>query len=209
MSKVCSGLFYGWGKFWELLRHCRQRAASNALLRVCAPVFLLGSAFLTQAALAQTVPMAGASLSSRGWQTVFLAPDGSVWGIGLNANGSLGDGTVEYRPAPVRMQTVNGPITGALDVACGNEHTAILMGNGTVWATGLNASGELGNGTTESQHKAVPVLTATGTLSGITAIAAGASHTLAIGANGEVWAWGSNAAGQPGNSSTIKSTRAN
>ncbi len=106
------------------------------------------------------------------------------------------------------MQTSTGNLSGALDVACGTNHTAVLMGNGTVWTVGLNTSGELGNGNTTRQLKAVQVLTATGPLTGVTALAAGASHTLALGTSGEVWAWGSNAVGQLGNNSTVNSTRA-
>jgi alpha-tubulin suppressor-like RCC1 family protein len=82
------------------------------------------------------------------------------------------------------------------------------MGNGTVWTVGLNSSGELGNGNTSSQLKAVQVLTASGPLTGVTALAAGASHTLALSASGEVWAWGANNVGQLGNNSTVNLTRA-
>lgn len=148
------------------------------------------------------------ALSTRGQQTALLASDGSVWGLGVNANGSLGDGTTLFRSGLVRMQTSTGNLSGALDVACGTNHTAVLMGNGTVWTVGLNSSGELGNGNTTSQLKAVQVLTATGPLTGVTALAVGASHTLALGTSGEVWAWGSNTVGQLGNNSTVNSTRA-
>ena len=151
---------------------------------------------------------ASVALSTRGQQTALLSSDGSVWGLGVNANGSLGDGTTLFRSGLVRMQTSTGNLSGALDVACGTNHTAMLLGNGTVWTVGLNSSGELGNGNTTSQLKTVQVLTASGPLTGVTTLAAGASHTLALGVSGEVWAWGSNAAGQLGNNSTVNSTRA-
>ena len=157
---------------------------------------------------AQSGGAISAALSTRGDQTVLVAPDGAVWGLGRNINGSLGDGTTLFRSGLVRMQSASGNLTGAVDVACGTNHTAVLLGNGTVWTVGLNSSGELGNGNTTSQRKAVQVLTASGPLTGVTALAAGASHTLALGPSGEVWAWGYNAAGQLGNNSTVNSTRA-
>src|SRR5208282_4262780 len=69
---------------------------------------------------------------------------------------------------------------------------------GTVWAWGYNGYGELGNGTaTESE---TPVQ-ASG-LSGVTAIAAGSAHSLAVHSGGTVWAWGDNGSGELGNGTT-------
>jgi len=36
-----------------------------------------------------------------------------------------------------------------IDIAAGTDHTLVLKADGTVWATGLNNYGQLGNGTTE------------------------------------------------------------
>ena len=93
---------------------------------------------------AQSGGAISAALSTRGDQTVLVSPDGAVWGLGRNINGSLGDGSTTRRAGLVRMQSTSGNLTGAVDVACGTNHTAVLMGNGTVWTTGLNSSGELG-----------------------------------------------------------------
>jgi hypothetical protein len=57
---------------------------------------------------AQTPAPANASVSTRGAQTVFVHPDGSVWGVGVNANGSLGDGSLSVRTGAVRMQVASG-----------------------------------------------------------------------------------------------------
>lgn len=157
---------------------------------------------------AQNGGIVSASLSTRGQQTVFVTPDGAVWGVGLNANGTLGDGTFVSRLGPVRFQTVSGPFTGAVDVACGNDHTAVLKSDGTVWTAGLNFIGQLGNGNTTAQLKAVQVLTSTGPLTGVRAIAAGASHTLALTSSGEVWSWGLNTSGQLGIGNTANQNRA-
>jgi len=63
---------------------------------------------------------------------------------------------------------------------------------------GYNASGQLGNGSTTLSR--VPV--AVSGLSGVTAVAGGGEHSLALLSNGSVMAWGNNRAGQLGNGST-------
>src|SRR6266446_1181073 len=68
-------------------------------------------------------------------------------------------------------------------------------GQGTVWAWGLNGSGQLGNGTFTNSNTPAQV----SGLSGVTAIAGGAEHSLALKSDGTVWAWGYNALGQLGN----------
>ncbi len=63
------------------------------------------------------------------------------------------------------------------------------------------ACGELGNGTTTNRD--VPVEVAG--LSGVVAIAAGEYHSLALGANGTVWAWGDGVDGQLGDGLMVDS----
>ena len=68
-------------------------------------------------------------------------------------------------------------------------------------AWGCNDSGQLGNGTTTDSD--VPV--AVSGLGGVTAIAAGADHSLALLSDGTVMAWGYNGSGQLGNGTTTDS----
>jgi alpha-tubulin suppressor-like RCC1 family protein len=73
-----------------------------------------------------------------------------------------------------------------------------------VWAWGENEHGQLGDGLTgvaNSSHVPVQV---TG-LAGVTAIAAGHRHGLAVDATGTVWAWGQNSDGELGNGTTSDS----
>jgi RHS repeat-associated protein len=71
-----------------------------------------------------------------------------------------------------------------------------------VWAWGLNSSGQLGNNSTATSTVPVQV----NSLTGATAVAGGASHSLALKSDGTVWAWGLNSSGQLGNNSTATST---
>ena len=77
-------------------------------------------------------------------------------------------------------------ITG--QVSTSGNHTLVLRADGTVWATGLNSSGQLGDGTTINRI----VLTQAPGLSDVVAFAAGGSHSLALLRNGTVMAWGAN-----------------
>jgi hypothetical protein len=87
-------------------------------------------------------------------------------------------------------------------VATGAEHSLAVKADGTVWAWGLNDSGQLGDGTTTNRSSPVQVVG----LSGVTAIAAGQNFSLALETDGHgggwVWAWGSNAAHQLGDGTT-------
>jgi len=80
------------------------------------------------------------------------------------------------------------------------DHTLYAKSDGTVWAWGRNNKSQLGDGTTTDSS--TPVQSAAGVLSGVTAVAAGNEHSLALKGDGTVWAWGSNSNGQLGDNST-------
>ncbi|MBI3502183.1 MAG: DUF1573 domain-containing protein [Bacteroidetes bacterium] len=62
------------------------------------------------------------------------------------------------------------------------------------WTWGYNGDGELGNGTFTNRNLSGAV----SGLSGVTSVAAGWNHNLALKNNGTVWAWGYNGYGQLG-----------
>jgi len=111
---------------------------------------------------------------------------------GANLERQLGDGSSEaFSDTPV---AVSG-LSGVTAVSAGGLHSLALLGGGTVMAWGDNESGQLGNGRNETVSS-VPV--AVSGLSGVTAIAAGGEHSLALLSNGTVMAWGNNESGQLG-----------
>ena len=87
-----------------------------------------------------------------------------------------------------------------IDIAAGNDHTLVLKADGTVWATGLNNYGQLGNGTTENTNTFQQVkLNENGDyLENIVSIAAGYTASYAVTAEGEVYGWGRNDDGELG-----------
>jgi uncharacterized repeat protein (TIGR01451 family) len=79
------------------------------------------------------------------------------------------------------------------------DHSLALKSDGTVWAWGMNLSGELGDGTTTSRSTPAMV----NGLEDIVSIAAGGGlHSLAVEADGTVYAWGANYAAQLGDGTT-------
>ncbi len=126
-----------------------------------------------------------------------IAPDDTAWAWGSNANGQLGvGGTILGSATPL-------PVSGLTDVvavAGGNDHSLALTSDGAVWAWGDDHQGQIGDGTPVGAHFA-PV--SVEGLAGVVAVAAGTWHSVALEADGTVWAWGDNLHGQLGDGTTI------
>ena len=87
--------------------------------------------------------------------TVFLKNDCTVWATGSNSNGQLGDGTNLQRLYPVEVKNSDGTgFTGVVDLLR-SLSLVFLKSDGSVWATGDNAYGQLGDGTTTDRRKPV------------------------------------------------------
>ena len=105
------------------------------------------------------------------------------------------DGLIESR-VPVQMAGIGD----AKAVGAGAFHSLAVLNDSTVRAWGANGDGQLGDGT--GTRRATPVTVVSpdgrGALGGIVAVAGGEAHTLALAADGTVYAWGSNQQGQLG-----------
>src|SRR5690606_16815496 len=66
--------------------------------------------------------------------------------------------------------------------------TLALLDDGRLYSWGMNESGELGLGHEELPERALPILVTAA--SGVTAVAAGERHALAVDDDGTVWSWG-------------------
>jgi alpha-tubulin suppressor-like RCC1 family protein len=138
-----------------------------------------------------------------------LRADGTVWGWGNNGRTQLGDGTSVSRSTPTRVRdpedaTGVKPLGNVAAVSAGFSHSLALRSDGTVWAWGYNDHGQIGDGSTASVVRFVPVKVPN--LTHVVAVAAGGNHSLALSSSGTVWAWGQNADGQLGIGSTASSS---
>ena len=136
--------------------------------------------------------------------SVIVKTDGTLWTWGANTSGQLGSGTATSRSSPVQV----GTYAGWTYVGLGTSHAigGQSAGTNTLWAWGLNSSGQLGTGNTTSYSSPVQVGALTNwSTSGSDNISAGSAHTHALYTSSPwrtLWAWGLNSSGQLGTGNT-------
>jgi alpha-tubulin suppressor-like RCC1 family protein len=133
-----------------------------------------------------------AEVSTGQFHTCARNTDGTLWCWGYDADGELGNGSTNGLLAPLQVTALG---SGVAQVSTGYSHSCARMVDGTLWCWGSNASGQLGDGTTNDQSSPEQV-TALG--STVAEVSAGADHTCARKTDGTVWCWGNNNLGQLG-----------
>jgi len=113
-------------------------------------------------------------VSAGGSISLGLRTNGTIWAWGGNIFGAVGDGTTTNRCSPV---SVVGGFTDWCQVSAGGFHGLGLRSNGTTWAWGFNASGQLGNDTTITRSSPVSVV---GGFTNWCQVSAGYNHSLGI-----------------------------
>ncbi len=160
-----------------------QLGDTSGVMNALVPVKVLG--------LTNVINVAGGK-----YHSLFLRGDSTVWAVGTNSDGQLGDSTSSGKRIPVKVKNLKGIIA----ISAGWYHSLFLKSDGTVWACGYNGNGQLGDGTTINKSYPIQV---TG-LSGIVAISAGSYHSVFLKNDGTIWGTGYNAYGQLGDSTTIE-----
>ena len=136
------------------------------------------------------------AIAAGGNHSLALKSDGTVWSWGSDANGQLGDdAALINKPTPVQAAT----LTGITAISGGGQHSLALKNDGMVWSWGFDASGQLGN---DAALVNQPTPVQVSALTGITAIAGGGNHSLALKNGGTVWTWGLDLYGQLGDGGT-------
>jgi alpha-tubulin suppressor-like RCC1 family protein len=142
------------------------------------------------------------AIAAGGGFSLALKADGSVWAWGHNRDGQLGDGNAPFDHSKPEMVYGLGHGSGVVAIAAGYSFALVLKRNGAVLAWGNGTSGQLGNGATTKRSAPTPVR-GLGPGSGVIAIAAGGSFSLALKRNGSVRAWGNDQSGELGNGRTL------
>jgi alpha-tubulin suppressor-like RCC1 family protein len=157
------------------------------------------------------IAIGGATALAAGYEfALALQGDGSVLAWGDNTYGQLGRdlGSVASGARPIAVPG----IADAVAVAAGGWTGYALLADGSVRAWGWGGYGELGDGllhdgAAEPDSVGAPVTVAgldgSGALDGVTALAGGVDHALALRADGTVVGWGLNLDGAVGSGAAV------
>lgn len=126
------------------------------------------------------------------YHTLALRSDGTVFAIGRNSDGQLGDGSSDNRDYAV---DVSG-LSDIVHLAAASSSSFALDASGNLYAWGANDYAQLGTGAEDDDVHSTPMLIEG--LPPLVQIAAGKDHVLALDESGSVWAWGLNASNQVG-----------
>jgi len=158
------------------------------------------TAFVDKLSPVPGLPRGRAVAVADGWTSMVLGEDGRVYVWGKNDFGLFGGtdrGPTYLRPQP----TAVAALERVIGIAAFEYGGAALRDDGTVWMwgedrEGLLATGVLTKSGQSGQHQYTPRRVAG--LEGVTQIAGGSKHLLALKADGTVWVWGANRSFQLG-----------
>jgi alpha-tubulin suppressor-like RCC1 family protein len=142
-----------------------------------------------------------------------VANDGTVWAWGDNFRGQLGNNSPASSNVPVQVHGADdvGFLTDVVAIAGGSSHSLAVKSDGTVWAWGYDGFGQLGDSVSHpGDQSRTPVqvqgVGGSGFLTGVSSVAGGGLHSLALMSDGTVYAWGYNGSGGLGNGGGSDST---
>lgn len=147
------------------------------------------------------VAIAGATTASYTTPPLTVADSGGVYSVVItNPRGTV---TSQNATVTVVAPAASAPPALPAEIAAGKTTVAgegfviVRKSDGTAWGWGQNSSGYLGSGATGAATE-TPVQVKLPTDRTVVQITVGALHALALLDNGDVYGWGSNAAGQLG-----------
>ncbi|MGJ7033543.1 PL29 family lyase N-terminal domain-containing protein [Niabella hirudinis] len=132
--------------------------------------------------------------------TLFVKNDGSVYGAGANSSYQLGldqSQTTDLAGSGTVCSFTPLYITGSVKAAaCGyNAFSIILKNDGTAWAAGRNAAGEMGTGDNNPRYQFTKVA------DDVKAIGCGIINSILLKNDGSVWTTGTDQRGEMGTGS--------
>ena len=208
------------GSVYAFGRNAFYQLGDNTNTDRATPIYVLKGAYSGTTYLGDNANNPIISVVAGAAHSIALAADGTLYAFGHNGYGQLGDSTTTYRATPIKVlkgaysgttclgDNANNPITS---IAAGGAHSIALAADGSVYAFGDNGYGALGDNTTTTRSTPIKVLK--GAYSGTTymgdnannpiiSVSAGAKHSIALAADGTVYAFGLNGYGQLGDNTT-------
>ena len=83
---------------------------------------------------------------------------GTLYCVGYNAFGQLGDGTTKSKASPVQISS----LSGVGDVSLGANHSCAILTTGALYCWGKNDYGQVGNNTLDNQKSPVNIFDGSG-----------------------------------------------
>jgi alpha-tubulin suppressor-like RCC1 family protein len=120
-----------------------------------------------------------------------IKTNGNLYAWGRNTFGQFGDGTTTTRST---TPLLIGTDTDWAAAACGRDFSVALKTDGTMWSTGRNLTGELGQGAVGDN----PTWTQIGSDTDWEEVSSGELHSLARKTNGAMYGFGLNSSGEIG-----------
>jgi alpha-tubulin suppressor-like RCC1 family protein len=193
LAQCTDGSLVAWG------RNTYGQLGNNSTTDSSAPVDISRSGVLSGRAVTQFAAGSDHSLVT--------CSDGSLATWGRNNYGQLGEGSGANSAVPVEVDSTDA-LAGKVvtSISAGGWHNLALCSDGTLAGFGRNLSGQLGDGGTT--NSGLPMVVNLSGLGGkaIAAVQAANGHSLALCADGSIYAWGSSSNGQLGNGGTTNSS---
>ena len=129
--------------------------------------------------------------------TLLLDTSGRVWTCGAGRHGALGHGDQTDLHTPKSIDELSLTYAARIEqVAAGDYHSLVVSSDGNVFSFGWGGRGRLGHGDFDTQNRPLKISVLEGAR--ICQVSAGSTHSLAVGAVGELYAWGCSANGRLG-----------
>ncbi|WP_299472972.1 Ig-like domain-containing protein [uncultured Roseibium sp.] len=140
------------------------------------------------------------SVSAGLLHTTFLTEDGDVYAFGFNNRGPLGTGDEETRTTATLVEGLDD--VNIVTIENGNSVSYAISDTGTLYAWGTNSNGQLGLG--DQEERLEPTVVEALSNETVVLVSSGTAFTLALTADGQVWAFGSNTDGQLGSPDALE-----
>jgi len=129
------------------------------------------------------------------YHSAFIRPGGSLWTVGDDYYGQLGDGNSHIYTGISQQNTPSEIVSSNVTaITAGLNASLFIKSDGSLWGMGNNGAGQLGpNADPYAQDVPIEIVA-----SNVTAVAEGNTFTLFIESDGSLWGMGENPYGQLG-----------
>jgi alpha-tubulin suppressor-like RCC1 family protein len=122
--------------------------------------------------------------------TAVVLDDGSLYTFGYGGEGQLGHGDEQDQLAPERVVAEDWEGWLVMSIACGEDHTAVVLDNGSLYTFGQGGFGQLGHG--DEQDQLAPECVVAEDWEGrlVMSVACGQFHTAVVLDDGSLYTFG-------------------